>query len=97
MAQRVWISEFATVRQQAAAPFAQLPVVASQVIDVGSGSAVTSQPFQKTTRYIRVTCEVRCAIRIPAPATSSDLLMPAMSPEYFGVAPGQTLSAISAP
>ena len=96
MASRVWISEFAAVRQQAAAPFAQLPAVASQMIDVSAGAA-SSAAFQKTTRYIRVTCEVQCAIKIRSLATPADLIMPALRPEYFGVAPGDTLSVILAP
>lgn len=96
MASRVWISEFATAKQQALAPFASLPVVVNQTLDVSAGAAA-STPFQKTTRYIRVTCELQCAIKIRALATPTDLIMPPLRPEYFGVSPGDTLSAILAP
>jgi hypothetical protein len=66
------------------------------MLDVTTG-AQSSQAFQKTTRYIRITCEVQCAIKIRSLATPADLIMLALRPEYFGVSPGDTLSAILAP
>jgi hypothetical protein len=97
MAQRVWITEFAAVKVEAPAPFANLPALVHQpVLDVAAG-AVTSAPFNAQTRYIRIVCETRCAIRVGATATPSALLLPAYLPEYFGVPPGQTISIVAAP
>jgi hypothetical protein len=48
-------------------------------------------------KYIRITCEVQCAIKVGGTATTSSLPIGAMSPEYFGVQPGATVSVIAVP
>jgi hypothetical protein len=96
-ASRVWITEFATARVEAAAPFAQLPSMVKQpVLDIAAGR-VASLPFSASTRYIRIVCEVQCAISATTAAATSDVLLPALRPEYFGVAAGRTISVIAAP
>jgi hypothetical protein len=94
---RVWITEFATARVQAAAPFANLPTIGRQpVLDV-SESVQTSAPFHSETRYIRIVCEVQCAFTADSVATTGDILLPALRPEYFGVHGCKTISVIAAP
>jgi hypothetical protein len=96
-ASRVWITEFSVARVEAAAPFASLPSAVKQTpLDITS-SAKSSAPFSPQTRYIRVVCEVQCAISATGTATINDIMLPALRPEYFGVLPGKTLSVIAAP
>jgi len=101
-ASRVWISEFtvltATQSGGAAGQMAALPAkVLQSTLDI-SGGAQTSAAFNAETRFIRVVCEVQCAVRGDgSTATTSSILMPALSPEYFGVQPGATISVIAAP
>jgi hypothetical protein len=102
-ASRVWISEFATLTGTDSGgqtgQMAALPAKAVQsTLDISGGTAQTSAAFNANTRYIRVVCEVQCAVRGDGvAATTSGILMPALSPEYFGVQPGATLSVIAAP
>jgi hypothetical protein len=97
-ASRVWIAEFVAQKVQAAAPFATLPsLVIQPPLDISIGRAA-SMPFAAQTRYIRIVCEVQCALTMSgAAATVNDILLPALKPEYFGVQPGRTISVISAP
>jgi hypothetical protein len=101
-ASRVWVSEFtvltATQSGGAAGQMAALPAkVIQSTLDI-SGGAQSSAAFNAETRFIRVICEVQCAIRGDGvTATTSSILMPAFSPEYFGVQPGSTISVIAAP
>jgi hypothetical protein len=44
-----------------------------------------------------VVCEVQCTIRAGGNPTVNDILLPALKPEYFGVAPGSTISVVAAP
>lgn len=102
-ASRVWISEYgvlaATNSGGSAGQMAALPAVAMQsTIDISSGTAQTSAAFNSQTRYIRIICEVQCAVRGDGvAATSSSILLPALGAEYFGVQPGATISVIVAP
>jgi len=102
-ASRVWISEYgvltATNSGGVPAQAAALPALAMQsTLDLSGGTAQTSSAFGSTTRYIRVICEVQCAVRGDGTAaTSSAVLLPALSPEYFGVQGGSTISVIAAP
>jgi hypothetical protein len=95
-ASRVSIAEFGSTRVEAAAPFAQLPAIVKQTLDISAG-VQTSQPFNAKTRYIRLLCEVQCAITATGVATTNSSLIPALRPEYFGVSPGMTISVIAAP
>jgi hypothetical protein len=97
-ANRVWITEFATTRPEAAAPFAQLPAIVHQApLTITNLAPVTSQPFNVQTRYIRVICEVQCSIRVGSGAAQTDMMLPAIRPEYFGVQGGKTISVIANP
>ena len=97
--QRVWITEFAGVGAAGggAIQIAKLPAVAKQQVDT-TGGVQTSAAFNASTRFIRVICEVQCAVRGDGTAaTATDLLIPAYTAEYFGVVAGGTLSVIAAP
>lgn len=101
-ASRVWISEYSTLGGTNSggvpAQIASLPAVAIQsTLDI-SGGAQTSSAFNANTRFIRVICEVQCALRGDGvTATTSSILLPAFSAEYFGVLNGATISVIAAP
>jgi hypothetical protein len=96
-ASRVWIAEFGTSRVEAQAPFANLPVITNQpALDLSAG-VKQSLPFNPNTRYIRVVCEVQCALTVKGTATVNSTFLPALRPEYFGVAAGSTLSVIAVP
>lgn len=96
-ASRVWISEYSSLAG-GNVQIVALPAVAIQsTLDI-SGGAQTSAAFSGATRYIRVVCEVQCAVRADGTtATTSSTLLPALSPEYFGVQRGMTISVIAAP
>jgi hypothetical protein len=94
---RVWISEFATMRAEAQAPFPNLPSVTNYAIDI-TGGPKTSTAFKPGTRFIRVVCEVQCTLTAkPATATASDILLPALMPHFFGVQPGGQISVVATP
>jgi hypothetical protein len=94
---RVWIAEFAAVRVEAAAPFAQLPAITTQpTLDI-SVTRQVSAPFNAQARYIRIVCEVTCVIRTGGAVTQNDIMLPANRPEYFGVSPGNTVSVTAVP
>jgi hypothetical protein len=98
-AQRVWITEFAglgNVSGGGQAQIANMPAVARQQVDV-TGGVQSSAAFNASTRYIRVVCEVQCAVRGDGTAAATDTLLPAYFPEYFGVVAGSTISVIAAP
>lgn len=102
-ASRVWISEYsvmtATGSGGSAGQMAALPALALQpTLDISGGTAQTSAAFSGSTKYIRIVCEIQCAVRGDgSAATTSAILLPAFSPEYFGVQAGATVSVISAP
>lgn len=102
-ASRVWISEYGILANTATsggpAQMAALPALVLQsTLDLSGGTAQTSAAFGSQTRYIRIVCEIQCAVRGDGTAaTSSAILLPALSPEYFGVQPGATVSVITAP
>jgi hypothetical protein len=102
-ASRVWISEYgvltATNSGGVPAQAAALPALAFQsTLDLSGGTAQTSAAFNGQTRYIRIVCEVQCAVRGDgSAATTSAILLPALSVEYFGVQPLSTISVIAAP
>lgn len=101
-ASRVWISEYAVLGQaQGAGPaqIAALPALVLQsTLDLSGGTAQTSAAFGGQTKFIRVICEVQCAVRGDgSAATTSAILLPALSAEYFGVQAGKTISVIAAP
>lgn len=100
-ASRVWISEFSVLTATASGgspgQMAALPSLVDQsTLDI-SGGVQSSVAFNGQTKYIRITCEIQCAIRVGGTATTSSLPLGAMSPEYFGVQPGATVSVIANP
>ena len=98
-ASRVWISEFtnlAPTNGTTPAQIAFLPSANQPTLDI-SGGVQSSAAFASGTKYIRITCEVQCAVKVGGTATTSDTLLPALSPEYFGVQSGATISVIAAP
>src|SRR5215831_9038674 len=96
--QRVWITELSAVASASGGnlQMAKLPAVAKQQVDT-TGGVQSSAAFNRSTNFIRVVCEVQCAITATGTATVTDLLLPAYTPEYFGVQPGGTISVIAAP
>lgn len=98
-ASRVWITEFgglAPTNYGGPAQIGLLPANARQQLDI-SGGVQSSAAFNGSTTYIRLLCEVQCAIRVGGTAVTTDTVLPAGLPEYFGVQPGTTISVISAP
>ena len=97
LAQRVWITEFVSHHTSAIAPFAQLPALAKHdPIDVSDGLEHTTQ-LDPATRYIRIISEVQIAFSTTGPATTDDILLPRLWPEYYGVAGEKMISVIAAP
>lgn len=100
-ASRVWISEFgvltATNSGGSAGQMAALPSLVDQpTLDI-TGGVQTSAAVGSQTRYVRIICEAQCSIRVGGTATTSNILLPALSPEYFGINAGATISVIAAP
>lgn len=99
-ASRVWITEFAaagSTLNSVPLQIATLPPLSDQTpLDI-SGGVQSSAAFNAQTRYIRVICEVQCAVKGSSGATTSNMLMPSLLPEYFGVQPGAIISVIAAP
>lgn len=99
-ASRVWITEFAAAgatMNNVPLQIATLPPLAYQTpLDI-SGGVQSSSAFSAQTRYIRIMCEVQCAVKSGSGATTSNMLMPALSAEYFGVQSGDLISVIAAP
>jgi hypothetical protein len=101
-ASRVWISEFGvlgvTNNGGVPAQIAALPSLSDQAtLDLTGGTAQTSASVSSQTKFIRIICEVQCAVKVGGTATASSMLLPAFSAEYFGIQPGTTISVISAP
>jgi hypothetical protein len=95
-ASRVWISEFAVIGVSGQAQIAVLPSLVNQpVFDITAG-VLSSATFNAQTKYIRIMCEVQCAVKAGGTATTADTVLPALFPEYFGVA-GGAVSVILAP
>lgn len=95
---RVWIAEFIVTRPAAAAPFAQLPAIVHQSpINIADGLSHRSATFSDKTRYVRIVCEVQCAISGTASATGSAIVLPPARPEYFGVVSSGLISVIANP
>lgn len=96
-ASRVWIAEFVAIRIEPL-PIATLPAkVLQPTIDISAGTSKRSAVFDRETRYIRIVCEVQCAISEGTSVTTSAILLPALKPEYFAVNPSTLISVIAAP
>lgn len=66
-----------------------------------SGGVAASAAFAATTRFVRVSCSIRCAIKFgPAGSTTATTANKPLGvdlPEYFGVQVGQVVSVIASP
>lgn len=102
-ASKLFISEYgvlsATNSGGVPAQAAAEPTLGDQVVDF-SGGATSSAAFSSQTRYVRLMCDTRCAIRVTtagSAATTSNKPLAADSPEYFGVQPGDKVNVIASP
>ena len=67
----------------------------TQTVAVGSSSAASSNAFNGQTREIRVVTTVDAYVEMNASsptATSSSIIVPAFTPEYFRVAPATKIA-----
>lgn len=96
-ASRVWISEFSVLAMNGQAPFPTLPSLVNQpVLDITAG-VLSSAAFNRQTKYIRIMCELQCAVSGGGTATPADLVLGPFNPQYFGVIGGASVSVILAP
>lgn len=72
------------------------PSITTQVVSF-SGGATQSAPFNGRTKFIRVQADSICSIAfgVDPTATTDDLRLTAGQTEYFGVNPGDIVSAIT--
>jgi len=105
-ASKAFISEYAIIGQtntfNQPAQIATEPTLVDQTPVDFSGGAASSAAFGTTTKYIRILCDTRCAVKFRpacagAAATISSKPLPADAPEYFGVRPGDCVSVIASP
>jgi hypothetical protein len=105
-ASKAFISEYAVMAATssggAPAQIAAEPTLTDQAPVDFSGGAASSAVFGSQTKYIRLLCDTRCAIKLRpacsgAAATTSNKPLAADTPEYFGVQPGDCLSVIASP
>jgi hypothetical protein len=95
---RAWITEFSTNRVEAAAPIATLPSLRKQpALDLSDGLPKYFLKTTSSTRYVRVMCEIQCAISSTGAASVNDIVLPLLHAEYFLVNGVQTISVIAAP
>lgn len=102
-ASKLFISEYgvlgATNSPGGAAQIAAEPALVDQVVDF-SGGVTASSAFSTSTRFVRLQCDTRCAIRVSTAGTAAATTnkpLAADSPEYFGVQPGDKVSVIASP
>lgn len=91
------ILEFDRVRMDASGnivPVADFSDVNNQPTEqnVTYTTATSSSAFQPNTRFIRIVCDAKAHFEFNGTATASDSYFPADTPEYLGVAGGQTVS-----
>lgn len=102
---KCFISEYGVLASTFSGPLAQIaaePSVTVQTPVDFSGGVASSSAFNSGTRYIRLMCDTRAAFKVRpacsgASATTSSPPIAADSPEYFGVQPGDCISAIASP
>ena len=69
----------------------------TQTVAVGSSSAATSNAFDAQTREVRIVTTVDAYVEMNSAsptATSSSLIVPAFTPEYFRVAPATKVAVL---
>lgn len=104
MATQMSVTEFLNVGNagtnfQNPAEIAMTPPVVDQGSVSFGGGATQSAAFNASTRYVRLLCDVQCSVAFGAnpTATTSNMVLPAGLPEYFGVIAGQKVSVIANP
>ena len=95
----LWVTELKTLARGSdgtVLPVAPMPPATVQTVDFTSG-ATASSAFGGSTKFIRVYSDVACALRFgDAPtAVTTDTPVARDAPEYFGVEPGQKVSAVA--
>lgn len=98
-ASKLFISEYGVLGGPQPQAQAAEPALVDQVVDF-SGGATASSAFSTSTKYVRLQCDTRCAIRVSTAgtaATTSNKPLAADAPEYFGVQPGDKVSVIASP
>ena len=73
------------------------PSVTTQKVTF-TGTAGASAAFNSRTKFIRVSCDAAAFLAFgldPTAVTATDLPVQASTPEYFGVIPGQKISAVA--
>lgn len=103
-ASKLFISEYSTLASTnsggSSAQIAAEPANTDQAPVDFSGGAAASAAFSAQTRYVRLMCDTRCAVRISTAgtaATISNKPLAADTPEYFGVQPGDKVNVIASP
>lgn len=102
-AANLYISEYSNLASASAtvAQIAGEPVIVDQGPISYSGGAALSATLNATTGFVRLICDTQCSVKFgTAPtATNANKVLPALTPEYFGVSPGSNLkiSVISNP
>lgn len=99
------VSEYRTLAATesggASGQMAAEPAVTDQPLVDFSGGAAVSAAFNAVTRYVRVSCSVRCAVKFglagATTATTANKPLGPDAPEYFGVIPGNVISVIASP
>lgn len=94
---KLYIAEFSGVALTASdgAAIAPMPAINEQVVDFTAG-ATASAAFNAATRIVRIHTDAICSLAFgPTPvATVANARLIAGQTEYFGVVPGQKVSAI---
>jgi hypothetical protein len=94
----LYISEFANIGrdQGEGVQVATLAPLAEQTISI-AGSSTQSVAFGVYTNFVRLCCDAVCSVAVGANPTASgiNLRLPANTPEYFQVTPGQKLACIA--
>lgn len=90
----LYISEYATMATARGqlAPITLAPSIADQVTSDFTAAAVQSSAFNSGTNFVRLFCTVQCSVTFGTnpTATANNTILPASTPEYFGVPPGQS-------
>jgi hypothetical protein len=94
----LYIAEFANIGrdQGEGVQVATLAPLAEQTVVIGSSSA-QSVAFGNYTNFVRLCSDSVCSIAVGTSPTASgvNLRLPANTPEYFQVTPGQKLACVA--
>jgi hypothetical protein len=90
-AAKLYISEYTNLTAASAtvAQAAGEPSTDQSPVDY-SGGVASSAAFASTTQFVRVICDTQCSIKFGTSPTAANTnkVLPALTPEYFGVPPG---------